>query len=91
VSFDRLVVRQAGVVTLRQAVECGVSAATVQRRARQGSWERLHPAVYLVGGHRLTDEARVRAAALWAGRTRPFPVRRRTGTGCSTGRPRWST
>jgi very-short-patch-repair endonuclease len=27
----------------------------------------LHPAVYLVGGHRLTDEARVRAAWLWAG------------------------
>ncbi len=66
-SFDLLGARQAGVVTLRQAVECGLSAATVQRRARQGSWERLHPAVYLVGGHRLTDEARVRAAALWAG------------------------
>lgn len=66
-SFDRLVVRQAGVVTLAQAVACGVSAATVQRRARQGSWERLHPAVYLVGGHRLDDEARVRAAWLWAG------------------------
>ena len=25
------------------------------------------PRVYLVGGHRLTDEARVRAAWLWAG------------------------
>jgi very-short-patch-repair endonuclease len=67
VSLDHLVLRQAGVVTLRQAVDCGVSAATVQRRARQGSWERLYPAVYLVGGHRLTDEARIRAAALWAG------------------------
>ena len=66
-SLDRLLVRQAGVVTLSQAVGCGVSAATVQRRARCGAWERLHPAVYLVGGHRLTDEARVRAAALWAG------------------------
>ena len=66
-SFDHLVRRQAGVVTLRQAVACGVSAATVQQRARQKAWERLHPAVYLVGGHRLTDEARVRAAWLWAG------------------------
>src|SRR4029079_11984612 len=27
---------------------------------------RLHPGVFLVGGHRLTDEARVRAAWLWA-------------------------
>jgi very-short-patch-repair endonuclease len=67
VSLDHLVARQAGIVTLRQAVSCGLSAATVQRRAREGSWERLYPAVYLVGGHRLTDEARVRAAALWAG------------------------
>jgi hypothetical protein len=67
VSLDHVVRRQAGVVTLRQAVGCGVSAATVQRRARQQAWERLHPAVYLVGGHRLTDEARVRAAWLWAG------------------------
>ena len=54
-------------ISLRQAVALGMSAATVQRRARQGSWKRLHPAVYLVGGHRLTDEVRVRAAGLWAG------------------------
>jgi len=55
------------VLALRQAVDAGMSAATVQRRAREGSWERLHPAVYLVAGHRLTDEVRVRAAWLWAG------------------------
>jgi putative AbiEi antitoxin of type IV toxin-antitoxin system len=64
VSLDRLVARQAGVVTLRQAVGCGLSAATVQRRAREGSWERLYPAVYLVG-----DESAVSgpAAAYWHG------------------------
>jgi very-short-patch-repair endonuclease len=67
VSLDDLVARQAGVLALHQAVEEGMSAATVQRRVRQGSWTRLHPAVYLVGGHRVTDEARVRAAWLWAG------------------------
>ena len=44
-----------------------MSAATVHRRVRTGLWERLYPAVYLVGGHRLTDEARVRAAWLLAG------------------------
>ena len=44
-----------------------MSAATVQRRAREASWTRLHPAVYLLAGHRLTDEVRVRAASLWAG------------------------
>jgi len=67
VSLDDLVARQAGVLALHQAVAAGMSAATVQRRVRQGSWTRLHPAVYLVGGHRLTDEARVRAAWLGAG------------------------
>lgn len=65
-SLDDLVRRQDGVLALRQAVAGGLSAATVQRRARAGSWERLHPAVYLLGGHRLTDEARVRAAWLCA-------------------------
>jgi very-short-patch-repair endonuclease len=67
VSLDDLVRRQGGVLALRQAVAPGMSAATVQRRAREGSWERLHPAVYLLAGHRLTDEVRVRAAWLWAG------------------------
>ena len=66
-SLDDLLCRQGGVVTLRQAVDLGLSRATVQRRAREGTWRRLHPGVYLVGGHRLTDEARVRAAWLWAG------------------------
>ena len=66
-SLHDLVRRQGGVLGLRQAVEHGVSAATVQRRAREGAWTRLHPAVYLLAGHRLTDEARVRAALLWAG------------------------
>src|SRR4051794_5235074 len=68
-SLEHLLRRQCGVVTLHQAVGLGMSAATVQRRARQGSWERLFPAVYLVGGHRLTDEACIRAAWLWAGGT----------------------
>jgi very-short-patch-repair endonuclease len=58
---------QAGVITLAQAVAGGMSAATVHRRARTGEWTRLHPGVYLVGGHRLTDEARIRASWLWAG------------------------
>jgi hypothetical protein len=39
----------------------------VHRRVRDGDWERLFPRVFLVGGHRLGDEARVRAAWLWAG------------------------
>ncbi len=64
VSFEHLVARQAGVVSLPQAVAAGISPATVQRRVRQGRWTRLHPGIYLVGGHRHTDEARIRAAWL---------------------------
>jgi hypothetical protein len=67
VSLERLLERQAGVVTLGQAVECGLSADTVHRRTRDGRWTRLHPSVYLVGGHRLTGEARLWAAWLCAG------------------------
>jgi hypothetical protein len=66
-SLDPLLRRQAGVLTLQQAVDLGMSRQTVARRARDGSWRRLHPGVYLVGGHRLTDEVRVRAAWLWGG------------------------
>ncbi|QJY50138.1 type IV toxin-antitoxin system AbiEi family antitoxin domain-containing protein [Pseudonocardia broussonetiae] len=62
-----LLERQAGVVTLAQAVAAGVSASTVHRRVRARAWELLHPGVYLVGGHRYTDEVRIRAAWLWAG------------------------
>jgi Transcriptional regulator, AbiEi antitoxin len=61
------VVRQAGVVSLAQAAAHGYSADRVHRRVREGRWRRLHPGVFLVGGHRLTDEARVRSAWLWAG------------------------
>ena len=66
-SLDRLLERQAGVVGLAQATACGMSRDTVRRRVRNGRWEPLHPRVYLVGGHRLTDEARLWAAWLYAG------------------------
>jgi hypothetical protein len=65
--FEGLVARQAGVVTLAQAAAHGYSPDRVRRRVREGRWRRLHPGVVLIGGHRLTDEARVWAAWLWAG------------------------
>ena len=67
VLFEDLVRRQGGVVTFAQAVGCGLPPTTVRRRIREDGWARLHPAVYLVGGHRPTGEARVRAAWLWGG------------------------
>ncbi|RTL67467.1 MAG: DUF559 domain-containing protein [Pseudonocardiaceae bacterium] len=65
--LDDLLRRQAGLVAVRQAQAHGVSPRTLQRRAAEAGWERLHPAVYLAAGHRITDEVRVRAAWLWAG------------------------
>src|SRR5918995_351444 len=67
VSLEALVEQQAGVVSLAQAVACGISARTVHRWVEEGRWRRVRPTVFLVGGHRYTDEARIRAVALWAG------------------------
>jgi very-short-patch-repair endonuclease len=67
VSIERTVQGQAGVIALSQAVRLGLSARTVQRRVRSGAWRELYPLVYLVSGHRGTDEVWVRAAGLWAG------------------------
>jgi hypothetical protein len=66
-SLDRLLQHQSGVITLRQTVGLGIAKQTVHRRAREGCWTRLRPSAYLVGGHRLTEEVRARAAWLWAG------------------------
>lgn len=70
-SFERLVAHQAGVVSLAQAVAAGMSPDTVQRRVQQRRWSRLHPGMYLIGGHRLTPEARIRGAWPWGG---PYSV-----------------
>jgi very-short-patch-repair endonuclease len=67
VSIERIIQQQAGVIGLHQAVRAGMSARTVQRRVAGGAWRELLPLVYLVSGHRRTDEVRVRAAGLWAG------------------------
>ena len=59
--------RQAGVVSRAQALAAGLTPRDVDRYLARRYWRPLHPRVYLTAGHALTDEARVRAAALWAG------------------------
>ncbi|MEJ8279980.1 DUF559 domain-containing protein [Pseudonocardia spirodelae] len=66
-ALDHLLTGQAGVLSRAQAIAHGVPARTVARRVSSGAWRALHPGVYLVGGHRITDEVRVRAAWLWGG------------------------
>jgi hypothetical protein len=59
--------RQAGVICRSQALAEGMSASTINRRVSGGLWTQLHPKVFLAADHELTAEARLRAAALWAG------------------------
>jgi hypothetical protein len=59
--------RQAGVVSRAQALAVGLAPREVDRHLARRLWRPLHPRVYLAAGHPHTDEARVRAAALWAG------------------------
>jgi len=66
-SLATLLTRQAGVISREQALACGMSRDAVDHRLRTRRWRPLHPRVYLVDGHRYDDEARVRAAVLWAG------------------------
>ncbi len=60
--------RQSGVISCAQARAAGLSQGVVDRRVASGRWERLHPGVYLAGDHPYTDEVRIRAAVLWAGK-----------------------
>lgn len=59
--------RQAGVISLGQALAARLSRSAVRRRVTSGRWLVLHPRVYLAAGHPRTDEVRLRAAVLWAG------------------------
>ena len=65
--LDRLLLRQAGLVALRQVAAHGVPPRTVQRWAAERGWRRLHPGVYLAAGHCCSDEVRIHAAWLWGG------------------------
>lgn len=58
----RLAGRQAGYLTLRQALACGVTKATIRANLRSGLWTSVKPGVYLVAGHRQTVRGRIAAA-----------------------------
>jgi very-short-patch-repair endonuclease len=66
-TLEGYVRRQAGVISRAQALEAGLSRDQIDRRLASGTWLPLHKAVYLVAGFRRSDEARLRAASLWAG------------------------
>ena len=59
--------RQAGVVSRAQAVRAGLTPVHIDRLVARRRWVPLHPRVYRASEYPLTDEARLRAAVLWAG------------------------
>lgn len=86
--LDEYLRNQDGVITLAQAIRCGLSRDAVKRRVRSGHWRRCGRAVYFVDDRPFTDSARIRAtvwgygeqaagsgmaAAWWHGITRFAP------------------
>lgn len=62
-----LLQRQAGVVSRAQALAAGLTGGQVDRLVARRRWRPVHPRVYRDADHGFTDEARLRAAVLWAG------------------------
>jgi hypothetical protein len=65
--LQSLLDRQAGVVSRAQALAAGLAPRDIDRLLARRRWRPVHPRVYLAAGHPLSDDARIRAAALWAG------------------------
>ena len=59
--------RQSGVITDRQAVDSGMSRASISRRVASGAWVRVLPRVYRLASSPETWHQRAGAACLWAG------------------------
>lgn len=66
-SVNAYLARQAGIISREQALTAGLSRDAVDRRIATRRWRPVHPRVYLAAGRPLDDEARLRAAVLWAG------------------------
>lgn len=67
--LDRLIDRQSGVVSRRQAAACGLSPKALRYRIRPGGpWQSALPGVYLTGTGQPTTKQRTIAAWLYAGK-----------------------
>ncbi|MCE5289480.1 MAG: DUF559 domain-containing protein [Nocardiaceae bacterium] len=66
--FAELLAIQDGVISMKQARECGLSDDAIQWRLDAGLWHSLTRGVYLVAGHPRSHRTRLRAAVMGAGR-----------------------
>jgi very-short-patch-repair endonuclease len=64
----RLAARQHGVITLEQALSCGVTADQIDYRVRTRRWRRVHRGVYTIAGAPERFEGRLLAAVFAGGR-----------------------
>lgn len=63
----RVMLSQLGLITLEQALACGLSRDTIRYRVRSGRWCRLFPGVYRSSEVDLTWQQKLLAAQLWLG------------------------
>jgi very-short-patch-repair endonuclease len=61
-ALGRIAAQQHGIVTLEQAVRCGITPSGISRRVRAGRLHRIHRGVYAVGHRGLPWEGRWLAA-----------------------------
>jgi predicted transcriptional regulator of viral defense system len=66
-SLDRMLERQAQLITRRQLNACGIDDFTITRRIRRGYWQRILPGIYLMTAGPLSTEQRRIAAGLYVG------------------------
>lgn len=64
---EELLRRQAGVITREQALACGITRGTVDRRLATRRWVPVHPQVYRDAHHPPSEAARMWAAVSWVG------------------------
>jgi len=62
--LTRLAEKQHGVYSRAQALGCGLSSDTIDRRVSSAAWERLYPGIYRLAGVRATWKQSLLAACL---------------------------
>ncbi|KQU36380.1 MULTISPECIES: type IV toxin-antitoxin system AbiEi family antitoxin domain-containing protein [unclassified Rhodococcus (in: high G+C Gram-positive bacteria)] len=65
--LNEVIGSQDGVITAAQALACGLSRQSIDRRVRGGVWIRVAPNVYFVNDREFTDRARIRSAVWGSG------------------------
>jgi predicted transcriptional regulator of viral defense system len=68
VVFSEQVEKQAGVFSRRQALNGGHAASAIDARVRRGTWQVVYPGVYTAAASQLSEQGRLWAVVLYAGR-----------------------